>query len=121
MVSPLPSLVTLQQAKHAARMDPNYHDEDADLYMRLETAHALVLDNLDNQIDDTDDVWLDTMLAWTSDTAPKAVKAAILAMFTHLVRFRGDEGPKDAPDNPDGDLPQHVRMLLKRYRDPTVA
>lgn len=118
MVSPIPSLVTLQQAKDAANFTTNLGD--ADLELRLEVAHELVLDYLDNQIDDDDDAWLETILAWTEDNAPKRVKGAILHTFVHLARFRGDDDAKMVPELVNG-LPPHVRMLLDRLRDPTVA
>lgn len=121
MVSPLPSIVTLAQAKRAARIPANSFEEDSDLYLRLEISHEMVLDYVNNRIDDADD-WLATILTWDADTAPRAVKAAILAMFTYLTRFRGDDAEKEGPPKLEqGDLPDQVRMYLKRLRDPTVA
>jgi len=121
MVSPLPSIVTLAQAKKAARIDPSNFEEDSDLYLRLEIAHEAVLDYVNNRVEDTDDEWLETILTWNSSNAPRQVKAAILAMFVYLTRFRGDDNAKELPELPDGDLPPNVRMYLKRLRDPTVA
>jgi hypothetical protein len=74
MVSPLPSIVTLAQAKKAANITTVEGDDD--LYLRLELAHELVLDYLANRIDDTDDEWLETVIAWTEDNAPKRVVGA---------------------------------------------
>jgi len=121
MVSPLPSIVTLAQAKKAARIDPSNFEEDADLYLRLEIAHEVCLDYVNNRVEDTDDVWLETVLSWDEGNAPRQVKAAILAMFVYLTRFRGDDAEKDRQVLTDGDIPDHVRMYLKRLRDPTVA
>lgn len=118
MVSPLPSLVSLQTAKEAVNI--TYNSSDADLQLRLELAHEIVLDYLDNQIDDDDDVWLETILAWTEDNAPRRVKGAILHLFVHLVRFRGDDIEKDVPELVNG-MPAHLRLMLDRLRDPTVA
>lgn len=117
MVSPLPTIVTLAQAKKAARIT-NYDDDD-DLYARLETAHELVLDYVNNRVDDADD-WLDTILAWDTDNAPKRIKGAILHTFVHLNRFRGDDDAKIQPPLDNG-LPPLVRAMLDRLRDPTVA
>ena len=118
MVSPLPTLVTLAQAKKAANITTVEGDDD--LYLRLEIAPDLVLDYLANRIDDTDDAWLDTVIAWTEDTAPRRVVGAILHTFVHLQRFRGDDDAKLQPALEDG-MPPLVRMMLDRLRDPTVA
>jgi hypothetical protein len=118
MVSPLPSIVTLAQAKKAANITTVEGDDD--LYLRLELAHELVLDYLANRIDDTDDEWLETVIAWTEDNAPKRVVGAILHTFVHLQRFRGDDDSKTQPTLENG-MPPLVRMMLDRLRDPTVA
>ena len=120
MVSPLPTIVTLAQAKKAARIY-QMDDENDDLHLRLEIAHELVLDYVNNQIDDSDDAWLDTILSWDEDNAPRRVKGAILSMFVHLTRLRGDDVGKEAAVYQDGNLPDQVRMFLGRLRDPTVA
>jgi hypothetical protein len=119
MVSPLPSIVTLAQAKTAARIVQT--DEDDDLALRLEVAHELVLDFVNNRVDDSDDAWLETILAWDADNAPRRVKGAILSMFVHLTRLRGDDVGKEAAVYADGNLPEQVRMLLYRLRDPSIA
>jgi hypothetical protein len=118
MVSPLPTIVTLAQAKKAAQITT--FDGDEDLYLRLEIAHELCLDYLNNRIDDSSDEWIDTILSWTTDNAPKRVKGAILHTFVHLQRFRGDDSEKDGQKLDNG-LPPLVRAMLDRMRDPTVA
>ena len=120
MVSPLPSIVTLAQAKKRARWDPSNFEEDSDLYLQLEIAHEAVLEWVNNRISGGDD-WLETILSWNQSNAPKHIKAAILAMFVFLTAKRGDDNPKDMPELPAGDLPASVTMYLKRFRDPTVA
>jgi hypothetical protein len=120
MISPLPSIVTLAQAKKAARIY-QMDEENDDLYLRLEIAHELVLDYVNNRVDDSDDAWLETVLSWDEDTAPRRVKGAILSMFVHLTRLRGDDVGKEAAVYADGNLPEQVRMFLYRLRDPTVA
>lgn len=119
MVSPLPDIVTLAQAKQAAHITT--FEDDADLSLRLEVAHELCLEYLNNRIDDDDDEWLDTILAWDGDNAPRSVKGAILHLFVYLARFRGDDDAKIQPELEHGNLPAHVRMMLDRWRDPTVA
>jgi hypothetical protein len=118
MVSPLPSIVTLAEAKKAANI--RTYDGDDDLYLRLEVAHELCLDYLNNRIDDSSDEWIDTILSWTTDNAPRRVKGAILHTFVHLQRFRGDDSNKDQHSLDNG-LPPLVRAMLDRLRDPTVA
>lgn len=118
MVSPLPSIVTLAQAKKAAQITSDEANDD--LYVRLEIAHELCLDYVNNRVDDAD-AWLETILAWDADNAPQRVKGAILHMFVHLTRFRGDDTEKDNGPLPGEHLPPMVRMMLDRLRDPTVA
>ncbi len=117
MVSPLPSIVTLAQAKKAARITSN--EEDDDLYLRLEIAHEWCLEYLNNRLED-DTEWLATMLDWDGGNAPRQVKGAILHTFVHLTRFRGDEGKDEAPELVNG-LPALAKAMLDRYRDPTIA
>lgn len=105
--------VTLEQAK--ARTGITDSDRDDDLTMMLEEAHALVLDYIDRSADTE---WHEAILAWTSETVPKPVRAAILRQFADLNRFRGD----DDNDKADGlDLSPRVKQLLRLYRDPVVA
>jgi hypothetical protein len=118
MVSPLPTIVTLAQAKQAANISTV--EGDADLHLRLELAHEIVLDYLANQIDDSTDEWLDTIIAWDASTAPRRVVGAILHTFVHLQRWRGDDDAKVQPALENG-MPPIVRMMLDRLRDPTIA
>lgn len=120
MVSPLPSIVTLAQAKKAARITSV--DDDDDLYLRLETAHEWVLEYLNNKIedDDTDGDWLETILAWDEDNAPRQVKGAILHCFVYLTRYRGDDAANELPALAN-DLPPLAAAMLRRYRDPSIA
>ncbi len=120
MVSPLPTIVTLAQAKSAARITAV--TEDDDLYLRLEIAHEWCLEYLNNRLedDDTDGDWLATMLTWDEDNAPRQVKGAILHTFVHLTRFRGDDAAGEAPELTNG-LPPLARAMLDRLRDPTIG
>lgn len=117
MVSPLPSIITLAQAKKAARITSV--DDDDDLYLRLEIAHESCLEYLNNRLDD-DTEWLVTVLGWDEDNAPRMVKGAILHTFVYLSRFRGDDGAGEAPELVSG-LPPLAKAMLDRYRDPTIA
>jgi hypothetical protein len=119
MVSPLPSIVSLADAKAAARITTS--EDDQILYAYLETAHEWVLDHLNNQIDDSSDVWIDTILAWDETTAPKRVIGAILHTFIYLQRFRGDDDSKITPAATVSGLPLIAEAMLGRLRDPTVA
>lgn len=119
MVSPLPSIVSLADAKAAAKITTN--EDDQILYAYLETAHEWVLDHLNNQIDDSSDVWIDTILSWDESNAPKRVTAAILHTFIYLQRFRGDDDSKITPAATVSGLPLIAEMLLGRLRDPSLA
>jgi hypothetical protein len=119
MVSPLPSIVSLADAKAAARITTS--EDDQILYAYLETAHEWVLDHLNNQIDDSSDEWIDTILAWDETTAPKRVIGAILHTFIYLQRFRGDDDSKITPAATVSGLPLIAEAMLGRLRDPTVA
>jgi DNA phosphorothioation-dependent restriction protein DptG len=119
MVSPLPSIVTLAQAKAAAKITTS--EDDQILYAYLETAHEWVLDHLNNQIDDSSDEWIDTILAWDESNAPKRVIGAILHTFIYLQRFRGDDDAKIQPAATASGLPLIAEMMLGRLRDPTLA
>jgi hypothetical protein len=119
MVSPLPSIVSLADAKAAARITTS--EDDQILYAYLETAHEWVLDHLNNQIDDSSDVWIDTILAWDETTAPKRVIGAILHTFIYLQRFRGDDDSKITPAATTSGVPLIAEAMLGRLRDPSLA
>jgi hypothetical protein len=119
MVSPLPSIVSLADAKAAARITTS--EDDQILYAYLETAPEWVLDHLNNQIDDSSDVWIDTILAWDETTAPKRVIGAILHTFIYLQRFRGDDDSKITPAATTSGLPLIAEAMLGRLRDPSLA
>jgi hypothetical protein len=58
--------------------------------------------------------------AWTAETVPPVVVAAILLQTAELDRFRGDD--VDPPPRQDGEeLAVGVRELLRAYHDPGVA
>lgn len=111
-------LVTLEQAKADQRLTST--EEDNSLQMKLDQAHALVLDWVgQRRSDEGSPSWADTVASWTTMTVPPQVQAAILVMFGVLVRFRGDDLPTDSWM--DGDLPPIVKAYLSRLRDPALA
>jgi hypothetical protein len=112
------SLVTLDEAKASIRY-PGLAEEDSDLTLRLLAAEAVVLDYVNQRHGETSPDWAATVAAWTAETAPPQVKAAVLYMFGDLSRFRGDDEPP--PDGGSSLLPGRVRMWLDFFRDPTVA
>jgi hypothetical protein len=58
--------------------------------------------------------------AWTPDTVPRAVVAAILVQTGELDRFRGDD--TDGPQRADGEvLSVTARELLRPYHDLAMA
>lgn len=119
MLSPLPQIVSLADAKAAANIQT--FENDQVLYAYLETAHEWVLEHLNNQIDDSTDAWIDELLSWDADTAPRRVVAAIIICFQYMARFRGDDDGKVLPPPTQSGLPQLAEALLGRLRDPTIA
>lgn len=108
------SLMALEDAKVHLNITDTSHD--ADVAMKLDAAEAIVLDYIGST-----STWRTIVAAWTSDTLPAAVQAAILVQLGELfgVTGRGDEpkGPVHVP----GQLSQQVTNYLMRYRDPVVA
>jgi hypothetical protein len=115
MVSPLPTLITLAQAKKHLRLT-TYEDDD-DVLLKLEQATSMVLEYIWRDDDD----WVDTMIAWTTTTAPKQIQAAIMVQLGELHRFRGDDVPDQTPKREHGYLSPQVTAYLHRFRDPSVA
>lgn len=116
MVSPLPTLVTLAQAKKHLQLQPGQGD-DADIYLKIEAATDIVLTHIYRDDDD----WVDTMIAWTDATVPRSIQAAVLVQLAELHRFRGDDGAKDVPERGHGFLSPAVTAYLHKYRDPSIA
>ena len=108
-------IVTVDQLKvHLRLTGTTEHDDD--LTMKLEEAHALVLDYVRRPADAD---FTATMLDWTEDTAPKAIRAAIFRQAADLFRFRGDD-PDDR--NVNGHfLSPRVQQLLNLYREHVIA
>ena len=115
MVSPVPSIVTLAQAKKHLRLT-TFEDDD-DVYLKLEQATSMVLDYIWRDDDD----WVDTIVGWTATTAPRSIVAAVLVQFAELYRFRGDDPPDTTPKREHGFLSPQVTAYLHRYRDPGIA
>jgi len=104
------ALVTLEQAKQHLRITHAYEDDD--LRMKLRQAQATIIDYLDGTSSTT---WAATMAAWTEETAPEYVQAAILLLLSSLVDHRGDD------DGNADDVWNAIRRLLARTRTPVVA
>lgn len=111
-------LVTLDQLK--AHLKLSGTAEDDDLQMKLEQAQEMVISYVNQRVSDGD-TWSVSVNAWTDETAPKVVLAAILRMAGHLYRFRGDDSAQDQPKMELGELPRDVTMLLYRHRDPALS
>lgn len=108
------ALCTLEQAKKHLRLTSS--QEDDDLRMKLTQAQAIVIDYLD---DSRSDAWAAEMLAWTEETVPEFVRAAILLQCAELTRFRGDD--EDIPTREPGCLSPAVEAYLRRVRMPVIA
>lgn len=107
------TFVTLEQAKRRLRVTSTA--DDVDLQDLIDQAEAHVVD------------WCSTTPrsktiaeAWTAETVPKVVVAAILVQTVELDRFRGDDA--EGPSRQDGEeLGVTVRELLRAYHDPVIA
>lgn len=106
------TFVTLDQAKRRLRVTS---PDDVDLQDLIDQAEAHVVE------------WCSTTArakavadAWTPETVPKVVVAAILVQTGELDRFRGDD-PAGPPRQDGEDLSVMVRELLRAYHDPAVA
>jgi hypothetical protein len=87
-------------------------DHDADITQKLEAAEEAIVAYLGAAADPT----------WDADTAPLAVKHAVLILTTHLYEHRGDDmAPSTSGSTPDADVWLAIGRLLAMYRDPTLA
>ena len=107
------TFVTLDQAKRRLRVTAT--DGDVDLQDLIDQAEAHVVD------------WCSTTArskavsdAWTAETVPKVVVAAILVQTAELDRFRGDD-PAGPPRQDGEELSVIVRELVRAYHDPVIA
>jgi len=109
-------LVSLTAVKAHLRLTGMTLDSatSADLVLKIQQATAIVLDYIARPDDD----WIAEIEAWTEDTVPPSVQAAILLQVGELYRFRGDEEP---PKREHGFLAPHIVALLHRFRDPAVS
>ena len=82
---------------------------DADVDQKLGVAQEAILAWLGPAADPT----------WTPETAPLAVKHAILILTVNYYEHRGDDL---GATNPDEEVAwKQIRNLLDRYRDPVIA
>ena len=88
-----------------------------DVHAKLEQATAIIVTYLDRG--DAD--WRTEMEAWTVDTVPREVQAAVLVQLGELYRFRGDDEAGAVPARERGYLAAGVTALLHRLRDPACA
>lgn len=108
------ALVTLAQAKRHLRIETETTDplspEDEDLTLKVAQAEAVVLDYLGGAGD-----------AWTAETVPLEVQAALFYQLGELWRFRGDDAEYYDAHHELGGLSRFVMNLLRRHRDPTLV
>jgi hypothetical protein len=115
-------LVSLTQAKQRLRLPLDVDLDDDALYGMLEEAHALVLSVVKTKVTDDATVkaaWVATVDAWTSDTAPRAVKAAILETVADLDADRGDRSNTD-PERRHWALSPRAAGFLTMTRAPVL-
>jgi hypothetical protein len=115
-----PELVSIEMLKGHLRLPLDYTAEDEDLQLKLDQATVIVLDFVNQRVSDAE-AWALTVAAWTDETVPAQVQAAILNQAAYLWRFRGDDPSQDEPKNQNGYLPPIVTMWLTRLKDPALA
>jgi hypothetical protein len=92
--------------------------DQVDVEMKLEQASAMCLNYIEREADEQSP-------AWTAQTNPftdpefAILQAAILRMFMHLWRWRGDD--EKTPLRSAYDLPDDVASLLRLLKDPSLA
>lgn len=96
------TLITLAQAK--AQLVIETDDDDSAILLKCAEATGVVDDYLEWRADPS----------WTDRTVPDHVRTAILLVFAHLWRHRGD-GEGGSP------LTTGVKDVLRRSRDPSLA
>jgi hypothetical protein len=115
-------IITLEQAKSYVRAPLDVHQDDDAYYLMLEIAHQLVLDHC-RQYCSSDATEVATAYAlvnaWTVDTAPAGVKAAILETFRDLDSDRGDAEVNHEARRPYSLSPRAAGYLV-RLRDPVL-
>lgn len=93
--------------------------DSGDVETKIEQATAICLNYIERRTDDSSP-------AWSADTNPSTdpdfaiLQAAILRMFLHLWRWRGDDDKPPTADKPF-DLPEDVASLLRLLKDQTLA
>lgn len=117
--SPLPELVTLNEAKQRIKLPLDSTAEDADLSLQLDIAHEVVLDFVAQRVSDQA-TWQATIDAWSAGSVPRRVKGAILAQFVWAYSFRGDDLQTPARMEGSAICPEAASLLM-RMRDPALA
>lgn len=107
------TFVTLEQAKRRLRVTSTADDVDLQDLVDQAEAHVIEWCSKTGRSKAVAD-------AWTPETVPKVVVAAILVQAAELDRFRGDDaaGP---PRQAGEELGVAVRELVRAYHDPVVA
>jgi hypothetical protein len=110
-------LVSLATFRNHLKGD-NSPAEDPDLVMKIAQAEEIVLAYIARTDDES---YTATIAAWTEDTVPRSVQAAILMQALELYRFRGDD--EKGPERDHGDMSPSVKAVLTAsgYRRPVVA
>jgi hypothetical protein len=102
-------LVSLAIAKEQLRITDA--DHDAEITRMSHEATDVILDYLKHGADP----------AWTPETVPLPVQAAILRMLSHLYADRGDREAKETDASADEKVWAAIDRLLARFRDPALA
>lgn len=109
------ALAHLKSPLTVATMPP---ETAADLQLKLDAAHAVVLSLAAQRVDGTAAARAAEVAAWDASTAPPEVKLAILMIMAEHERYRGDE---ERPSKDPHGVDPRVKALLQRQRDPGLA
>lgn len=113
--------VTVAQARHhlgiTEHADPETAAIDtAEIVFKLEQAQESILAFLQSS-----DSWKAEYAAWTEDTVPRRVQAAILYRFGEIYRFHGDDEPQYVPKWEFGHMSPFLQVLLQDLTQPAVS
>lgn len=114
-------VVDIDQAKMHLKISSDHADDD--IQLKLDLAHGIVAEYILGGRDTATDAgaWAEEIEGWDSDTAPKAVIAAVLIQLGELWRWRGDQAEGEMPRRDHGFLAPAVVSLLHRLRYPVSA
>lgn len=102
------ALITIEEAK--AHLNIVNEAFDDDIERKAEAASMIVLERCNSTA-----YWRAVTAAWTPDTVPLSVKAAVFFVLAHLFQHRGDDMTLDEA------FWKAVDRVIAYNRDPVIA